>query len=136
MRRLMTFLKKRYEASLTVEGVFVVPFVITVVISLMALCFRLHNSVKAQADRMHISEYSRAQINADVGDEREALVAEYADTVLSYGYMYAEAPELEAENDDYFGLRRETIKRLVAVVREMRGRRHHDEVMIKNASTD
>ncbi|MBP5158989.1 MAG: hypothetical protein ILP10_01670 [Lachnospiraceae bacterium] len=122
----MEVLFKTYKASLTVEGVFVVPFVITVVISLMALCFRLHNRVKEHADSMHLTEYSRALINADA-DEREELVGAYADKVLSFGYMYDDAPVLEVGDDDYFGMRRETVKRLAAVVVTQKGRARKTE---------
>ena len=115
----MDVLRRRYDASLTVEGVFVVPFVITVIISLMALCFRLHNSVKEHADLMHLTEYARSLRNSGL-EEREELTAEYAERILSQGYMYAEAPLLEAGSVDYFGLRRETVKRMEAAAKEIR----------------
>lgn len=109
--------RRSYSASLTVEASFVFPLVVLFLMSLIALCIRLHNDIKWQADTISLTEYKRNLNNSGVEElQADCRTSEYSKEKLERGYICADAPQLEVSDEGIAGLRRETIRRLIAVI--------------------
>lgn len=122
MRRAKKVFGFELSASYTVEGSFIFPFIIMILFSVISLTFRLHNSVKEQADRLQLSEYARCltySLNGIDGDEYDRLLEKYAEGRLNSGYLYSECPVLSVYPGEIPIVRREQIRRFMSVI--MRG---------------